>query len=262
MTRDAMPSSSTEWQTHEATILEALERLRALATTGPSPAAHASVSLEDDIVDVVHGSAGAWHAWWTRLDLAGGAEVAAIVPDLRPLHAIADGDSDEHGRDLLAALASGRIRVRLLLPTAARDDARARGVVDLLTAAGIEVRTDNARGWYFVASGRVAVVPRTWADDTDDAEVDTLVVATPTLVAALGQLYTQRWAAATPWGEAPDAVDAVLRALEAGHDDAEVAAELGISVRTVRRRVAWAMAAAGARSRYELAHLRASRARH
>lgn len=258
MTRDAMPRSSTEWQTHEATILEALERLRALATTGPSPAAHASASVEDDIVDVVHGSAGAWHAWWTRLDLAGGAEVAAIVPDLRPLHAIADGDPDEHGRDLLAALASGRIRVRLLLPTAARDDVRARGVVDILTAAGVEVRTDDARGWYFVASGRVAVVPRTWSDDD---EVDALVVATPTLVAALEQLHTQRWAAATPWAEAPDAVDAVLRALERGHDDAHVAAELGISVRTVRRRVAEAMAAAGARSRYELAHLRASGAR-
>lgn len=254
MTNDAMPLAPPGWHSHEAAILDALAQLRALATTAPSPGA-SSAPHAHDILDTVHGSAGAWNAWWTRLDLAGGAEVAAIVPDLRPLHAIADGDVDEHGRDLLAALATGRIRVRLLLPERARDDARARAVVSSLAAAGIEVRTGDARAWYFVARDRVAVVPRAWVDDAD---VDALVLATPTLLAALDELFGLRWAAATPWGEAGDAVEAVLRALEAGHDDAEVAALLGVSVRTVRRRVAEAMAATGARTRYELAHLRAA----
>ena len=115
-----MVTVTSAWHEHENAILDALAGLRSLASSTTTPeGAHAG-----GLVDVVHGSEGAWNAWWTRVDLQGGADVAAIVPDLAPLHAIADGDVDAHGRDLLATLATGRIRVRLLLPDAARGDAR------------------------------------------------------------------------------------------------------------------------------------------
>lgn len=246
-----MVTVTSAWHEHENAILDALAGLRSLASSTTTPeGAHAG-----GLVDVVHGSEGAWNAWWTRVDLQGGADVAAIVPDLAPLHAIADGDVDAHGRDLLATLATGRIRVRLLLPDAARSDARARSVVDGLRHAGVEVCTGDARRWFFTASDRVAVVPTTWDEPGD---VDALVLTAAPIVAALRELYERRWASARPWGSPTDATQVVLAALERGLADAEVAAELGISVRTVRRRVAEAMTAAGARTRYELAHLRAT----
>jgi len=241
-----MPLATTEWQRHEAAILDSLAQLRTLAST---------TSPTTDVVDVVHGSAGAWNAWWTRAGLQDGADVSAIVPDLRPLLAIAAGDRDEQGRDLVLALASGRIRVRVILPPESRDDVRVRPVIEALSEAGIEFRTGDSRAWYFVARDRMAVVPTTWDEPGD---VDALVLSTPPAVAALGELFEHRWAAASPWGPGADPVEQVLRALERGLDDAEVAARLGVSVRTVRRRVAEAMAASGARTRYELAHVRAA----
>ncbi len=243
-----MALTTTDWDAQETAIRDALARLRELASAAPPPPVHG-------VVDVVHGSAGAWHAWWTRGGLQQGADVSAIVPDLEPLLAIAAGDSDEQGRDLLTALASGRIRVRVILPSAARDEVRVHPVIEGLAHAGVEVRTGDAREWYFVVRDRIAVVPTTWDEPGD---VAALVLSTPPVVAALAEIYERRWAVASPWAAA-DPAEPVLRALERGLDDAEVAAELGVSVRTVRRRVAEAMAAAGARTRYELAHLRATR---
>lgn len=233
-----------EWAACERDVLRALRRLRALASGGPvagsPPAPFAPV-------DVVHGSHGVWQAFWLHADVASSPSIDAIVPDLRPLSDVLDGSTAAEWEELRALLLDGRLTVRLILPRAAVAAAPTRAFVGELAGAGIDVRTSDDSSWFFVSRDRVAVVPLDWAAAGD---VDAAVVRGGPLVPALTSLFEHRWRAAHPWLE--DEHHAVLRLLAAGRTDDEAAAESGVSVRTVRRRVAEAMDRYGARTRFEL----------
>ncbi|WP_207926975.1 helix-turn-helix transcriptional regulator [Actinocrispum wychmicini] len=101
---------------------------------------------------------------------------------------------------------------------------------------------------------RVAVVP---ADRQDSAGV-LLAVTTPSLVTALVETFTQRWATAASWatvcGQPDEFEQSVLRHMVAGKTDDAVAGKLGVSARTVRRHVTMLMERVGARSRFELGY--------
>ncbi|HEY8545325.1 MAG TPA: hypothetical protein VIL36_09770 [Acidimicrobiales bacterium] len=237
------------WDEREAAILDALRDLRALALrplpwSAPTTAAAGGLGL----VDVVRGSDGVWQAFWLHADLHARPKVDAIVPDIRPLTDVLSGEAAEAWAELQRLLASGDVRIRLILPTAV-ESTMARAVVEQMVAAGIDVRLADTSAWYFVSSEGMAAVPLVWAKSVD---VDVGVVRGGPLVAALAELFEHRWRAARPWIR--DEHDAVLRLFATGLGDEDVARELGTSVRTVRRRVAEAMAAYGASTRFELGY--------
>lgn len=81
-------------------------------------------------------------------------------------------------------------------------------------------------------------MPATWGKDRD---VDAMVLHTPSIIAALEQLFLVRWEASSPWQEGKTRTDPVIELLCLGRTDAQIAEELGISIPSVRRRVAAAM---------------------
>ena len=103
-----------------------------------------------------------------------------------------------------------------------------------------------------IFAGRAALLK---ADPERQDQGDMLVVRNPSILAALTTMFELFWERATPMGRlggglaAPD--QRLLRLLAAGLQDEAVADELGVSVRTVRRRVADLMEDLGARTRFQ-----------
>jgi len=200
------------------------------------------------LIDVVHGSEGVWHAWWLHADPTATREVCAIVPDLAPFLAIAAGTAASEFEDLQTLLTRFDVAVRLILPVDAVSPVT-RSVVDSLVDAGVQVRLGDAARWFFVSGDRIAVAP---LRPDDRGEVPVGVFRGELLGRALRDLFELRWAHSAPW--AASGADEVLRLLAGGLSDEDVAVALGTSVRTVRRRVAEAMDEYGAASRFELGY--------
>ncbi|MFL6138424.1 MAG: hypothetical protein ACJ74O_11555 [Frankiaceae bacterium] len=101
--------------------------------------------------------------------------------------------------------------------------------------------------------GRAALLPMDWERQRPD---EVLVVRSPTLLAALLTIFDLIWERAGPidrvaTGAAHGADDALLQLLAEGLQDEAVAEKLGVSVRTVRRRVADLLEDLGARTRFQ-----------
>jgi hypothetical protein len=100
--------------------------------------------------------------------------------------------------------------------------------------------------------GRAALIK---ADPARPQADELLVVRAPTLVAALGVMFELVWERATPLRRVADGAavpdTGLLELLAAGCQDEQIAAQLGISVRTVRRRVAELLESLGARTRFQ-----------
>jgi DNA-binding CsgD family transcriptional regulator len=83
-----------------------------------------------------------------------------------------------------------------------------------------------------------------------------LVVRAPSLVSALQAMFEVLWERATPLGRVGEAGRVVpdarlLELLAEGGQDEAIAERLGVSVRTVRRRVAELLESLGARTRFQ-----------
>jgi hypothetical protein len=243
----------SSWEDSEAAILEGLARLRELA--GGPAATTGSMDGSLGVVDLVRGSEGVWQAFWLHADLHATPAVGAIIPDLRPIDDLLAGVTSEEWHELRQLLGDRDLSIRLVLPSEVTGSPLTRAVADELADAGIEVRTAETSAWFFVAGDQVAVTPTTWglAD-----EVDVAVLRGGPMVGALAELFEIRWRAATPWMGGESVHHQVRALLAAGHSDEDVAEALGSSVRTVRRRVAEAMEAHGASTRFELGHRYAS----
>lgn len=243
--RDALHSVQARWDRHEASIEQSLRELRRLAFEPTQLSAHD----RDGVIDIVRGSQGVWQAWWMYADLHDTTEICAIVPDLQPLLESMSDASADHYADVVSLLRSRSFRFRLILPARSRENAVAARVVDELVALGVQVRLAETSHWFFVSRARTAVLPAGWGPP--DA-TDVLVMRSGPVAAALTDLFDLRWSAAAPWRVEADARDAVLALLAEGHDDKAVADILGVSLRTVHRRVAEAMAEHRVTTRFAL----------
>jgi DNA-binding CsgD family transcriptional regulator len=114
-----------------------------------------------------------------------------------------------------------------------------------------------------VFGSEIALVAATWGVES----AGTLLVRAPSLVALVRNLFDQYWARAAPLptsdaAEAAtqdaDEVRRVLELLQLGLKDESIARQLGVSLRTVRRRVAGVMDDLGATTRFQ-AGIEASR---
>jgi DNA-binding CsgD family transcriptional regulator len=148
------------------------------------------------------------------------------------------------------------VSLRTLMPDEVADDPAGWAYARALTDLGDDVRTCPSIALIAnIFDRRTAMVP----SDPAVPRAGALVVTNPTLVAGLVSLFEQLWPTALPI--APHAPAAplderdrqVMELLLRGAKDEQVARALGMSVRTVRARVAALMARAGARSRFQLA---------
>lgn len=225
-----------------------LERM--LEAIGPLQAAWRDSFTRDAAdytIDRIDRDEGAWFAWWSYLLDQGRRRTLAIVSNLDAIGRI-DVAAPGHLAQLASRLRAGEISLELIVPPEARTGPASR-LVSALVEAGAAVRVGDTAGWFAVTPGRAALVPAVWDRDRD---VDALVLHVPSIVAGLEQLFRMRWETAEPW--AAGAADPVIELLCLGLADAAIAARLGISVRSVRRRVAAAITASGAATRMELGY--------
>ena len=146
------------------------------------------------------------------------------------------------------------VRYRAIFPDTARTTPTAARHLGALSLAGVAIRTiPNVPMNAIVIDGSVAVLPA----DTMNGSVAVLRLSS-VVVTAL-ELFERIWPDAVPLADRdlPDDTDLslreqeMLRLLALGATDEVAAAQLDISVRTVRRMVAQIMNRLGARSRFQ-----------
>lgn len=139
------------------------------------------------------------------------------------------------------------------------DAARAPDVLSYLVefaAEGAEVRVSPRVRHRCLITDRSTVVV---AAEQDNLGVPFLVIDEPALVSGLYGQFVAQWKVAHPVGVRSDdpfslsgqLVRETLKILQSGSTDEAAARQLGVSVRTVRRRVATVMDLLGATSRFE-----------
>lgn len=158
----------------------------------------------------------------------------------------------ELGNDQLAA----PVRYRVLVPDAARTHPVLSRRLHQLNRNGAQVRTAAS-----VPLSAMIVDTATAALPADRSGRGTVsVLRVPAAVSALSELYERIWHTATPLRQPTGLGDVsgltvrereVLALLGDGGTDASAAAQIGVSVRTVRRMVSEMMARLGAQSRFQ-----------
>lgn len=127
--------------------------------------------------------------------------------------------------------------------------------------AGVEVRAMvQPPSWFYIDDGVMGGIPLTWGQGNPAG----MVVLQPSpLLAMASAFFEYLWQRATPIrDEAPDSWEPVMRLLEVGRSDKQIADALGLGVRTVRRRISDAMDELGATTRFELGMCWAERQQH
>lgn len=162
--------------------------------------------------------------------------------------------SPDHLSRFADLLRAGTVTLRCIVSADQLDVPVVAEAVDLLGEAGAEFRAASGLpSWFHVLGPHYAGVPLAWGHDPAADGMAHHLVEAPVLVAALRALFEELWRRATP--VAPAASTAcdqrnVLRLLAQGLSDDAVARRLGVSVRTVRNRVADAMNELGVRTRF------------
>jgi hypothetical protein len=183
-----------------------------------------------------------WAFWDELLARSASAEAQAVFLDLGMLFELLDRQSSADA----AASPAGVPRSRVLTHAESLTHLPAGG----FAVPGIELRTiASAPGWLFVEPGSLAVLPLHWDDPTPETIV---VTREPVVVDALAAFFEDLWRASSPLPEAPAEWAPVLTLLGQGLSDGAIAASLGLSIRTVRRRIAEASAELGVASRFAL----------
>jgi DNA-binding CsgD family transcriptional regulator len=164
-----------------------------------------------------------------------------------------DVDSPTYVELVESQLRGGR-PMRGLYPAAVVEDERRVAYVRKWAAAGEQVRLSvQPLPTIAVFGSQVAMVS---AGEPDRAGVGRVLVRAPALVHLVAELFEQYWSRSVPLAAAVGGAEMddrrrILALLVAGTKDESIARALGISLRTVRRRVAALMDEMGARTRFQ-----------
>lgn len=193
---------------------------------------------------VVHGRENHWEVWRRHLAEEQPERPSWVLPDLGMLRE----DFPWRAEEVAGGAATGSARV--IVRPSDIDDAANQELVAVSAALGVEVRVlDELPSWFYVDADRVAGFPVNWGEAWPTSMI---LVRTPPIIAALGELFDSLWRRAEPAVPARSGWEPVIRLLAQGMTDEAVARFLGLDVRTVRRRVADAMEELGATSRFAL----------
>jgi DNA-binding CsgD family transcriptional regulator len=164
-----------------------------------------------------------------------------------------DVDAPTYVELLEHQLRAGR-RMRGLYPADVMEDERRIAYVHKWAVAGEQVRLSlQPLPTLAVFGTEVAMVS---ASEPDEPGAGRILVRAPALVSLVTLLFEQYWERSLPLGVSDDGQAAddrhrILELLVAGTKDESIARQLGLSLRTVRRRVAELMDELGARTRFQ-----------
>lgn len=202
---------------------------------------------ESSADETLYGEIGYWRHWWNMLQ-------ACEHPPLRMDIVLDDSFSErawlqELDHEILTHVVTNRlVRGRILVPSSARGS-QAEGIVAVALDMGFAVKEWSSAWSYVMYDDRAAVLSDPGLSGTVQGHRLSRRAA---VVQPLRALFELRWASALPWDSDEEGVTAVLRLLADGWGDDQIARALGISRRTVTRRITEAMQLLGARSRFEL----------
>jgi len=154
------------------------------------------------------------------------------------------------------------IQLRTIYLDTVRNSTHTLKYVQWLNEHGAEVRTTARLPIRMIISDhKTAFLPL----DMDDGNTGLIVHRSPSAVIALQELFEKTWAAATPLGmvRAPDGrrltdeARAILELVALGQNDVEIARRLGMSERTVRRRIEQIEDKLGVSNRYRAIYIAA-----
>ncbi len=223
-------------------VREALETMPARSWTGAPAAERAEVRME-----LLHGTDAVVDAWWRLDGRDHPVDLFACVPDRAAFARIATEAARERSAE------GSRIRV-IVGRTPAPHDADA---VAAVRGRGAEIRTlDRAPGWFAGEGEGLSAFPTSWGVPWP---LSVRILRDPLASQSLRSFFDELWRRALPLEEEPAGWEPVLRLLEGGLDDADVAETLGVSERTVRRRVEEAMLDLGVTTRFALGRAWAAR---
>lgn len=202
--------------------------------------------------EILYGELGYWQHWGNVLNDGTDREASPLrmdvmVPERGSLL------SRQWARELDPAIvehvfSNKLVDVRLLVPPAAHGSSM-QTMIETVIAGGVHVRVFPSDIEFTLYDGQTAVV-------RDESHADELqrhrLTRRPGVVDPLVHLFELRWSAAIPWDGFVRGTGGILQLLAQGWTDARIADALGTSPRTVSRRIAEIMQAAGAESRFQL----------
>jgi hypothetical protein len=196
--------------------------------------------------DVVHGPLAIIESWWRYADSSRPIATVNVTPDARAFAQVPEDDIER----LLEYVGPNGGGIRIIVARDSLEYPEARRAVDGLLAVGLQVRTmAEPPGWFFADGDVVAALPSHWGDPWPTS---VLLVRNPVIPAALTQYFEELWVRALPVADDFEDWEPVLRLLAEGLTDDEVAEQLSLSPRTVRRRITEAMEEFGASNRFTL----------
>jgi len=191
------------------------------------------------------GDEGFWQHWGDALAASPPLDMDVIVDSSTFAQRtwLAELDHDVLSHVVANALVTGRV----IVPPETLESP-AEGLVELARGMGLEIRVLAGLTPCAIYDGSAVVLP----EEDEAGRAGHRLIRRASVVERLQALFDLRWASAIPWDEYQKGAAGVLHLLALGWSDARIATALGISGRTVSRRVAEAMAAAGASSRFQL----------
>lgn len=202
--------------------------------------------------EILYGELGYWQHWGNILNNGTDREASplrmdVVVPErgsllTRQWARELDAEIVEH------VFTKKLVAVRLLVPPAAHG-AAIETMIENALGLGVQVRVFPSSLEFSLYDGDVAVIPDEWPKGGLERH---RLTRQRTIVEPLTHLFELRWAAAIPWCSFVRGSSGVLDLLGQGWTDSRIADALGLSPRTVSRRIAEMMRAAEVQSRFEL----------
>jgi hypothetical protein len=227
-------------------LLAALPRLLAASQSTPSAATGGEGPAM--IGEVVRGHDEVWESWWRNSAHLTPRRPGVVTPDAVMLR----GQVLEDIRRVADDFVARNYRMRVILDIEECFD-HAGAIEPWLQAqldAGVDVRAmTDPPSWFYVDDGVIGGIPLTWGQGNPAGMV--VLHASPLLQLAAA-FFESLWSRAIPIGAARPGWEPVLELLAIGRSDKQIADALGLSLRTVRRRIAEAMDDLRAPTRFEL----------
>ncbi|PRY00036.1 helix-turn-helix transcriptional regulator [Allonocardiopsis opalescens] len=200
-------------------------------------------------VELLHGGEELWRATMECTRQRVPSDVVAVIPDQRMLGELLVPRREE----LCELVSSGAWRLRALVEFRALEHETVRELLDVLVKLGGRFRLLRELPSWFVVVDRDAVgLPLAWGHSVAAHRYSSYLVRTRVIAEGMLALADDLWRrGAHPPGSGEDHDREVMRLLAQGLSDDAVARHLGVSVRTVRSRVADAMAGLDARTRLQ-----------